>query len=119
MANKMMKADKYNNVIEFMMRANADEWMIDFIKKEAAMEAHKRETTNGRVSVKKAMENGEIEEKIIGFLSTADGKKRTGEIAEAIGYNTPKITPRMKALLEAGKVSMIEDKKVKYYTIAD
>lgn len=71
---------------------------------------------NAHKSATKNKEHEELEEQIEEILSAEPNRIFTcGEIAKAIGLNTQKLTHRLLALVESGKIEKTVEKRVNHY----
>lgn len=114
----MTKREFLNAVIETVAVAELQDFAKAEIEKMDARNA-KRATTPS----KKAIENEPIKERIVGFLYGKETPQIAKEIAEELGYTTPKISALCGQLVKDGRIHGEDVKvkgkgKVKGYTLA-
>lgn len=109
MTNKLTKRD-YFNMIKAAMVDNAD--VITFCDKEIALLDKKAQKASGPKK-----EFVELEAAIVDYL-TANTDKTATDVANALGYTSQKVTPRLKALIDAGTVTSTRAKGKNYFKVA-
>ena len=114
---KMTKKDMYNKVIALAKDADRQD-IVDFAKHEIEL-LGKRNASDSKAKQKKAAENAALGEKIVEFLAGVSEATPTLEIATAVGISTQKASPILKALEADGRIKVSEDKRKKFYSLAE
>ena len=113
----MTKREFFNAVIETVNNTELQDFAKAEIEKMDARNAKRAGTPN-----KKKLENEPIKEKIVAFLYGKDTPQIAKDIAEELGFTTPKISALCTQLVKEGKVTADDVKikgkgKVKGYTL--
>lgn len=113
----MTKREFFNAVIETVNNTELQDFAKAEIEKMDTRNAKRAGTPN-----KKKLENEPIKEKIVAFLYGKDTPQIAKDIAEELGFTTPKISALCTQLVKEGKVTADDVKikgkgKVKGYTL--
>ena len=103
----MTKREFFVTIIETVDNADLQDFARTEIEKMDARNAKRAGTPS-----KKAKENEPIKEKIVAFLYGKDAPQIAKDIADELGYTTPKISALCTQLAKEGRVTA-EDVKVK------
>lgn len=113
---KVTKKDMFNEVIA-MAKANDRQDIVEFAEREIEL-LNKRNSADSKAKVKKAEENAALADKVVEFLASADEGMAALPIASEVGVSTQKIAPILKALVNEGRITVTEEKRKKFYAIA-
>lgn len=109
--------------IKATMNDNAD--VVAYVDREIAKLDHKNEYNSARrakVNAEKSVANAELEEVVYNALAEIGEPIKVSDLvakAETLAdYSYPKITPRLKALVECGRVVAEKKGKTTLYSIA-
>lgn len=113
----MTNKEKFAMVIE-AIKGNENEAMLkEFLENEIA-KIEKREASAEKRKAQKLEANAEMEAKILEIMLDVNQIVTVKEIANELGVSFQKITPRMTALLNTGKVKRTTQGKNIYWALA-
>lgn len=113
---KMTKRDYFATLLTIDAVA-ADAKLVAFIEHEMDLLARKNSARKGELT-ETQKENLEHQAAIVEFMAGKDSAVTIAEVRKHFGMTAQKVTPLMTALVKAGKVTKVIEKRVSYYSLA-